>query len=244
MLFWADTALNTYDYKATFANYRSSFNSGYFTSSYENKPVFNYNFRDYSFIPTFDYKSKPLFNFSLNSYSYAPSQFRVYGDSASSSKTYYTPRRTGSYRGNRSEYAGLSQSLAYQRAKGDSRLEYIGNGGNGWNVSKGDFQNDIEYATAGTTRLLNEVVAQIRKTDPTFNLTVTSALGTSSSPHRAAGHYCVENVKLDFGGGMSKTKASKVAGQLMSTGKFDFANIECDGSTWHIDAQFKKELLA
>ncbi len=146
--------------------------------------------------------------------------------------------------GVKSEYAKLSQSAALKQAAGDSRLESIAAGGIGWRVSTADFQNDIMFATAGTTELLNSVVKEIRKKDETFSLTVTSALGTKTSPHRARGHYNVENVKLDFGGQMSKAKAEKVAQQLMATGKFDFANPECDGRTYHIDAQFKKEFLA
>ncbi len=146
--------------------------------------------------------------------------------------------------GVKSEYAKLSKSVALKQAANDSRLESIAAGGTGWKVSSGDFQNDIMFATAGTTELLNSVVEEIRKKDGNFSLTVTSALGTKTSPHRARGHYNVENVKLDFGGQMSKAKAEKVAQQLMATGKFDFANPECDGRTYHIDAQFKKEFLA
>lgn len=139
-----------------------------------------------------------------------------------------------------SEYAKMSRSTALNKAQNDSRLESIASGGTGWSCSSADFRNDIMFATKGTTERLNRAIAKIRQTNPSFSLKVTSALGTSSSPHcQNGGHYSVDATKLDFGGGMSKAKAQETARLLMSTGEFAFANPECDGKTWHIDAKLK-----
>lgn len=240
----------------------------YYGNSYGFCPSASYGYSFGEYIPYF-----PLFNFNTNNYfSLGNSSYNAYDFSFATSSSYVgsgetkfgsltsarkqsTPRTQyqsglgrgsrGKYCGKGSEYGSMSKNSALQKASNDSRLEFIGNGGKGWSISDASFRNDIKYATSGTSSVLDGVVAEIRKTDPNFSLLVTSALGTASSPHsKNAGHYNVESVKLDFGGGMSKAQATKVASQLRETGKFDFADPECDGATWHIDAQIKKEFLA
>ncbi len=232
--------------------------------------AFNFGFNNYAYTPSFvpnfgGFNSyTPLFSFGkpdYSSYSYASTSnsydFSFLNSAINSPKVStrssvllgsLTPsNRSGrsKYFGIGSEYGNLGMNAALQKARSDSRLEFIGNGGNVWSISSGSFINDIKYATRGTSQVLDDVVSEVRKSDPNFSLLVTSALGTASSPHsKRAGHYDVNSVKLDFGGGMSKSQATKVASQLRATGKFDFANLECDGSTWHIDAQIKKEFLA
>lgn len=241
--------------------YNSSFgisnNSYYSFGSYGyTKPVlFNFGGYNKTYTPTYSFRLPSIstnykFTDSYSDYSsFAPPSDAFSSTSVSSRKlgslTASNKRQVTSYSGKTSEYAGLSRNIALSKARQDSRLEYIGDGGYGWSISSGSFRNDITFASRGTSKLLDDVVREIRRKDPNFTLLVTSALGTANSPHaKKAGHYNTDNVKLDFGGGMSKAQASKVAAQLKSTGKFAFANIECDGQTWHIDAQFKKELLA
>lgn len=203
---------------------------------------FNY---DFSYKPYTSFSTTPTYSTPTYS-SFAPkpttNTVKFGALTRTKAQNLYTPRTLSG--GTKSEYANLSKAAAQRKAATDPRLESIAAGGKGWSISSVSFQNDIKFATVGTTKLLNQIVEEIRKTDKDFSLTVTSALGTRTSPHTAAGHYNIDNVKLDFGGQMSKSKAEKVAQQLMATGKFDFANPECDGKTYHIDAQFKKELLA
>ena len=146
------------------------------------------------------------------------------------------------------EYSRMSKSDAERQAANDPRLEYIGNGGNGWSCSSASFVNDITYATKGTSALLDKVVEKIRKIYPDFKLVVTSALGTKNSPHKKGGkksHYNPCNVKLDFSRHTWKGNPQDLANALMGTGYFQFAVVEwhSDGEGWHIDAMFKPEAL-
>lgn len=242
----ARLAFNNYSFGNSFGFSNYSFNNFYGVSnSYSYKPLlFKFNYSGYT--PTYSFGTASFsskMSFGPSAYTFGPSSSTV--KFGGLSKSVNRSGRSFSGSGNSSEYSALSKSAAINKAQADSRLEYIGNGGDGWTISDASFINDIKYATKGTSDLLDEVVAQIRKEDKDFNLVVTSALGTANSPHaKKAGHYDLSSVKLDFGGGLSRSQAARIANQLESTGKFEFARIECDGSTYHIDAQFKKELLA
>lgn len=230
-----------------FDNINLAFNGYYYGNS---MPYFSYpTLFNYSFRPSqsygYDFSSPTTYSSYQSSYQSSGKPTLGSLTSARSQAKPVARRSTGKYCGKGSEYGSMGKSFALQKAKTDSRLEFIGNGGKGWSISDASFRNDIKYATRGTSGVLDGVVSEIRKTDPNFSLLVTSALGTATSPHsKKAGHYNVDSVKLDFGGGMSKAQATKVARQLYATGKFDFADPECDGATWHIDAQIKKEFLA
>lgn len=155
---------------------------------------------------------------------------------------------TGGNISNNYKYANLSQYEALGQASADTRLEAIGRGGTGWSCAD-TFNNDITYATNGTSALLDAVVAKIRKTKPEFTLLVTSALGTASSPHAKNtkhSHYNPDNVKLDFDKSTWQGQPEDFAKALMDTGYFQFAVVEKhkDGKGWHIDAMFKPDALA
>ena len=186
-------------------------------------------------------------------YSYsAPRASRSY-DYSSNGRSSSTRSRRGrsSTRGGgrcKYEYGNYSRADAIQHAKADSRLESIAGGGTGWSCAA-TFENDITYATEGTSALLDAVVAKIRETKPGFELLVTSALGTASSPHSKRirnSHYNPDNVKLDFDKSTWNGKPEDFAKALMNTGYFQFAVVEWhkNGKGWHIDAMFKPEALA
>ena len=79
------------------------------------------------------------------------------------------------------------------------------------------------------------------------HITITSALGTKTSPHDKNcehSHYDANNPKLDFGGGLTKEQAENLSEALMSTGKFEFATPESDGTTWHLDVKIRDSAYA
>ena len=136
-------------------------------------------------------------------------------------------------------YASLSREQALEKAKNDPNLEEL-KGGTGWELGQ-TFDNDIPYARKGTGQLLAEASRLTGE-----KLTVTSALGTATSPHTkgsgTASHYNEKNPKLDFGGGYTEEKAKEMAEKLMETNLFEFVTPEDnkDGTGhWHLDVKFK-----
>ena len=206
-------------------------------------------YRDYSGYANYEYRgSYERLNINPNSGSSTARTNTASGVTAGSQRA---GTSSSSSSGNsRYEYGNYPKMEALGRAAADTRLEAIGGGGTGWSCSSASFANDITYATKGTSRLLDATVAKIRKTDPNFTLLITSALGTATSPHKkniTCSHYNPNNVKLDFGGALNKTQADAVAAKLMSTGYYQFANVEYNGGssgTYHIDAMFKPDALA
>jgi hypothetical protein len=136
------------------------------------------------------------------------------------------------------KYAKLSRSAALTEAAKNPNLEKL-SGGNGWSVSSNSFANDIPYARKGTSAILAKVAAQIGQ-----NITVTSALGTKTSPHVKstgyASHYNDTNPKLDLGGGLSNSRALALKDKLLATGYFSRVSVESDGATSHLDVQIKE----
>lgn len=203
-------------------------------------------YRDYSGYAAYDYGSYDRLNTNRSSERSAG----TYERSANIQKTGKKGSPpTGGKVNSPYKYAGLERMDAMGQAAADPRLEGIGGGGTNWSCSSASFTNDITYATRGTSRLLDAVVAEIRKTYPNFKLVVTSALGTASSPHDKTivnSHYNPENVKLDFSRHTWEGEPEDFADALMATGYFQFAVAEYhkDGSGWHIDAMFKPEMLA
>ena len=137
-------------------------------------------------------------------------------------------------------YATLSKADAEKRAKANSNLEKLSKG-EGWSISENSFENDIPYARKGTGALLDKVCKEAGVT-----LTVTSALGTKTSPHNkgitgADSHYNENNPKLDLGGGLSDSQAKELKAKLDKTGLFSRVEVEPDGATSHLDVQFSDE---
>lgn len=136
------------------------------------------------------------------------------------------------------KYANLSRSAALSEAAKDSNLEKL-SGGKGWSVNSASFVHDIPYARKGTGAILTKVSKMINQ-----ELVITSALGTSGSPHVKNGdsvsHYNSNNPKLDIGGGLSPSEAYKLQAKLKSTGYFSRVSVETHGSTAHLDVQIKE----
>jgi len=122
--------------------------------------------------------------------------------------------------------------------------ESIANGGKGWSTNAASFQNDVMFAARGTGQILDSVIA--KNPDLFGKLIVTSAYGSKSSPHSIGNksHY-VGGGKLDFSlAGMNDAERKAFQKKLLSTGYFEFANIEkqSDGG-YHIDAKIKENQL-
>ena len=147
--------------------------------------------------------------------------------------------------GDNINYASLSREEALEKAKNDPNLEELvtttSSKGHKVIISSVDFENDIPYAKKGTMEILLKVADKIGK-----DITITSALGTSSSPHAGkedqTGHYNPTNPKLDFGGGLTTAEAEELKTALENTGYFEFvSNPEKHGATAHLDTRIKEE---
>ena len=141
-----------------------------------------------------------------------------------------------------SPYAKASKAEAEAMAKKSPHLERINNAGKHWHLG-GTFKNDIPYAMKGINELMDYVGKHVESRIGE-SLVVTSALGTKTSPHTKRGnntHYNPTNPKIDLGNAWSKSRCEKVAKELISTGLFDFVNVEKNrgSSTYHIDMRFK-----
>lgn len=146
--------------------------------------------------------------------------------------------------GEKINYASLSREEALKKAKNDPNLEELvtttSSKGHKVIISSVDFENDIPYAKKGTMEILLKVADEIGK-----DITVTSALGTSSSPHSGkedqTGHYDPINPKIDFGGNLTSEEANKLKEALEATGHFEFVDKEDHGTTAHLDARIDKK---
>ncbi len=137
------------------------------------------------------------------------------------------------------DYKTLSRSSALDKAKNDPNLEKLTGGAN-WKISEASFKNDIPYAGKGINKFLNKLTEELN-----INLTITSALGTASSPHAKNGsHYDGKNPKLDFGGGLSEEMAKELVEKLNKTDYFEYAKKEDHGDgTSHLDVKIKDSTL-
>lgn len=144
-------------------------------------------------------------------------------------------------------YGKLTRADALEKAKNDPNLEKLvtttSSKGHKVIISSVDFENDIPYAKKGTMEILLKVADKIGK-----DITITSALGTSSSPHEGkddqTGHYNPTNPKLDFGGGLNTAEAEELETALENTGYFEFVNPEAnkDGTGyWHLDLKINED---
>ena len=137
-------------------------------------------------------------------------------------------------------YAYLTRTNALRKAKSDSNLEEL-KGGRRWQISSESFIEDIPFARKGVSKLLDRICDEIGE-----DLVITSALGTINSPHSksisrsGASHYNPKNPKLDIGGGLSVDKAKELQRKLKNTGLFSRVEVEVDGTTAHLDVQFKE----
>ena len=153
------------------------------------------------------------------------------------SQTFQVPR-TISLTSN--DYADLTREKAIAKAKKDPNLEELktttSKNGHRVIISDSSFINDIPFARKGTMGKLLAAADKIGR-----DITVTSALGTLSSPHSGAksniGHYDPLNPKLDFGGGLSQQEAERLKTDLLTTGYFASINVESDGATSHLDVK-------
>ena len=142
----------------------------------------------------------------------------------------------------KTEYSSMTREEALAAAAADENLEELitskTSKGRSVIVDSASFVNDIPYAKDGTMEILLEVADSIGQ-----DIKITSALGTSSSPHvkttSGASHYDAKNPKLDFGGWMSAREANALRSSLLKTGKFESVVAECDGDTWHLDVKIK-----
>lgn len=136
-------------------------------------------------------------------------------------------------------YAKLTKQEAEKKAREDKNLEKL-RGGKNWSVSSGSFINDIPYAARGINQFLNKLTEELN-----IDLTVTSALGTKTSPHvKNGGHYDPYNPKLDFGN-LSCNEAEKLKTKLQKTGYFSRVAVEKHANnTAHLDVKIKDDVLA
>jgi hypothetical protein len=182
----------------------------------------------------FNFNTPAIWNGTGMSNSYTPPA----STTSNSSSQRSTSQSTSSGRACNYKYARLSRSAALTEAAKNPNLEKL-SGGNGWSVSNNSFANDIPYARKGTSAILSKAAAQIGQ-----NITITSALGTKTSPHVKstgyASHYNETNPKLDIGGGLSHHKALALQKKLLATGYFSRVSVESDGATSHLDVQIKE----
>ncbi|MBO5738328.1 hypothetical protein J6R97_03215 [bacterium] len=135
-------------------------------------------------------------------------------------------------------YAKLTKQEAEKKAREDKNLEKL-RGGKNWSVSSGSFINDIPYAARGINRFLDSLAKELG-----VHLTITSALGTKSSPHvKNGGHYDEINPKLDIGN-LTPSKAKELRTKLLNTGYFSRVEVEQHGKTAHLDVKIKDDALA
>lgn len=121
---------------------------------------------------------------------------------------------------------------AEEKAKTDTKLESLKNGGKGWRIAEESFRTDIPYAKKGTGNILTKVSEEIG-----LELVVTSALGTGApnNPHKKDGyksHHNAMNPKLDISVPAGMT-AETLANKLKGTGYFSHILAEGD----HVDVQ-------
>ena len=164
-----------------------------------------------------------------------------------------TPVYTASSAGSKVDYYNTTKTNAEAAAKKDENLECLKDlqiypsmpplqRTYGVTISSASFINDIPYAKKGTMEILKKAAQEIKE-----DLVITSALGTSTSPHSLnkdggveGTHYDPNNPKIDLGGGLtSQLQSNTLAEKLMATGYFDFVEPECDGVTWHLDLRIK-----
>lgn len=140
-------------------------------------------------------------------------------------------------------YGALTRAEALEKAENDPNLECLTPDNEYVFLLNESFNNDIPYAKKGTMAILKKAAEEIGET-----LYITSALGTSSSPHagkeKNSGHYDPTNPKIDLGGGLSETEAKELAQKLNSTGYFEFVNPEPNNDgfgNWHLDLKIDKD---
>lgn len=245
-------------------NYNPSFNMGSVFNTFQ--PTFN-NFGTTSiFNNGFSYPTIPTFptTTTTTTSSGSSSGSREYSLSGSFGSSYRfgdlitAPKRTtstssssssrtssSSSTGYRTDFASMTQTQATRAAEASPHLERLDEVGNGWKLGN-TFENDIKYAAKGMNNFLDHLASKISKDLPSgTDLTVTSALGTASSPHsKNAGHYDPVNPKLDFGGRMTNDEAEHLASSLQSTGYFSHILVEPHGDGYaHVDVRVKESVL-
>ena len=245
LAFMNNSWLTNFNFRMPIFNNFNCFNSSFtsfplFYSSPMNSSLWNN-------VPTMNMQTINFNNFGWNNTGCTSFNFNNiplnWGISNCDTFNYTKPSSSGSGKkrntGQTWEYCSLSRQSALTKASSDPKLEKL-SGGTRWKLSS--FRNDIPYAGKGTTAFLNNLCNEIGE-----NLTITSALGTSGSPHvKGSGyesHYNSNNPKLDIGGGLSPSKANALAAKLRKTGYFSRVEVEKDGSTAHLDVQIKASEL-